>query len=57
MGQSIQESTSKICGRQPLKKFTWSILEYLVSNNIEKTLGSCVYIHNDHLDHTLQVHK
>ena len=23
---------SKICGRQPLKKFTWSILEYFVPN-------------------------
>ena len=34
MGQIIQEcTTGKICGRQPLKKFTWSILEYFVTNN------------------------
>ena len=28
LGQSIQEWTSNICGRQPLKKFTIPILEY-----------------------------
>ena len=28
-GQSIQNGPSKICGRQPLYNFTWSILEYL----------------------------
>ena len=29
MGQSIQECRpSKICGKQPLKNFIWSILEY-----------------------------
>ena len=27
---------SKICGRQPLKNFTWSILEYFVPNNLCK---------------------
>ena len=30
MGQSIQEWPSKICGRQSVKNFTWSILEYFV---------------------------
>ena len=25
----FKNGPSKICGRQPLKKFTWSILEYL----------------------------
>ena len=33
MGQSIKNGPSNICGRQPLKNFTWSILEYLDSNN------------------------
>ena len=56
MGQRIQESTNKICGRQPLKNFTRSILEYLIPNIIQKTLGSCVYIQNDHLNHILQAH-
>ena len=26
---------SKICGRQPLRNFTWFILEYLGPNNID----------------------
>ena len=26
---------SKICGRQPLKHFTWSILEYFVPNKLQ----------------------
>ena len=29
LGQGIKEWTKKICGRQPLKIFTWYILEYL----------------------------
>ena len=28
----FKNGPSKICGRQPLKKFTWSILEYLDPN-------------------------
>ena len=27
----LKNGPSKICGRQPLKNFTWSILEYFVS--------------------------
>ena len=27
---------SKICGRQPLKNFTWTILEYFVAYNLCK---------------------
>ena len=30
MGQSFKNAPNKICGRQPLKNFTWSILEYFV---------------------------
>ena len=30
-GKVFQNGPRKICGRQPLKKFTWSILEYFVS--------------------------
>ena len=30
LGQSIQNGLNKICGRQALKNFTWSILEYFV---------------------------
>ena len=26
----FKNGPSKICGRQPLKSFTWSILEYIV---------------------------
>ena len=40
MRQSIQEWTSKICGRQSLKNVTWSILEILENAlfvNFEKT--------------------
>ena len=29
----FKKGPSKICGRQPLKNFTWSILEYFVSDN------------------------
>ena len=28
----FKSGLSKICGRQPLKNFTWSILEYLDPN-------------------------
>ena len=34
MGQGIQRMDQvKICGRQPLKKIIWSILEYLDSHD------------------------
>ena len=33
MSQSIQEWAKKNCGRQNLKIFTWSILEYFVLYN------------------------
>ena len=29
MGQTFKNGPSKTCGRQPLKNFTWSILEDL----------------------------
>ena len=29
-GRVFKNGPSKICGRQPLKIFTWSILEYFV---------------------------
>ena len=29
----FKNGPSNICGRQPLKNFTWSILEYFVSND------------------------
>ena len=29
----FKNGPSKICGRQPLRNFTWSILEYFVSYN------------------------
>ena len=28
----LKNELSKICGRQPIKNFTWSILEYLGIN-------------------------
>ena len=28
----FKNGPSEICGRQPLKQFTWSILEYFVPN-------------------------
>ena len=31
-GKVFKNGSSEICGRQPLKNFTWSILEYLVPN-------------------------
>ena len=34
MGQSFKNAPNKICGRQPLKNFTWSILEYLVPYDV-----------------------
>ena len=27
----FKNGPSKICGRQPLKKFTWSVFEYFIS--------------------------
>ena len=38
MVKLFKNGQSKICGRQPLKKFTWSILEYL-DPNIHVSLG------------------
>ena len=32
MGQNIKSGPSKICGRQLLKNFTWSTLEYFAPN-------------------------
>ena len=33
----FKDETSKICGRQPLKNFAWSFLEYLDAfNNYKK---------------------
>ena len=34
MGQVFKSGPSKTCGRQHLKKLTWSTLEYLVSNKV-----------------------
>ena len=32
MGQGFKNGPSKVCGREPLKNFKWSILEYLDLN-------------------------
>ena len=32
-GKVFKNGPSKICGRQPSKNFTWSILEYFVPND------------------------
>ena len=32
----FKKGPCKICGRQPLKNCTWSILEYFVPNNVLK---------------------
>ena len=32
-GKVFKNGTSKVCGRQPLKYFAWSILEYFVPND------------------------
>ena len=34
----FKNGPSKICGRQPLKNFAWSILEYFVPDVTEKKL-------------------
>ena len=49
MGQSILKSgPGKICGRQPLKNFTWSILEYFAPNDIIQALpNSHTYLYED----------
>ena len=31
----FKNEPSKICGRQPLRNFTWFILEYLDPNNVD----------------------
>ena len=44
-GKVFKNKSSKICGRQPLKNSTWSILEYFVAdkecekNNISRSAG------------------
>ena len=40
MGQGIQNVPCKICGKQPLENFTWSILEYLDPNNSHSNTGT-----------------
>ena len=36
----FKNGPSKICGRQPLKNFTWSILEYFVPHIVLESLYS-----------------
>ena len=42
----FKNEPSKICGRQPLKYLTWSILEYFVPNEIKK--HQSIYIFQCH---------
>ena len=38
MGQVFKSRPSKICGRRPLKNFTWSTLEYFVPSKRPVTI-------------------
>ena len=60
--QVFKNETSKICGRQPLKNFTWSILEYFVPCLTEFWMRFCrfsilIQILNESLRMTLSAHE
>ena len=39
----FKNGPSEICGRQPLKNFTWPILEYVVPYYWRNTLGDKIF--------------
>ena len=45
----FENEASKICGRQPLKNFTWSILEYFVPYVLKERDFICV-THSSHFN-------
>ena len=40
MGQIFKNGSNKMCGRQPLKIFTWSIFKYFASYNLMLTYST-----------------
>ena len=50
----------KICGRQPIKSFSWSILEYFIPSNHGNKMEHLIGVNNSHLSllivHYFQCH-
>ena len=47
-GKVFKNGASQICGRQPLKNYTWSIFEYFVSYGLSK--GRSKKLNNSYSD-------